>query len=230
MKLNQALLLIVWCSDFAGVPNLKHFTMKSVVVILVVFICFQEIQAQILQPETEKITDSWELLPKTKSKSNLLIQQINNATTASSMQQEMNFSNQAIINQTGNNHKTVLTQTGSNNEASLVSEGGFTNMNIIQTGNNNSVSSSLSNNTTQLYSTVLQQTGDGNNIELTLLGNNVIPEIDRLVSVTQTGNGLIFTGTYDSPDQPISVDQQSGAGGAGMSVTVNTSAFYFPMK
>ncbi len=79
-----------------------------------------------------------------------------------------------------------------------------------QNGNNNSIFSNLSNNTTQLYSAVLQQNGDGNNIELNLLGNNVIPGIDRLVSVTQTGNDLNFTGTYDSPDQPVKIEQTSG--------------------
>ena len=99
---------------------------------------------------------------------------------------------------------------------------------ITQTGNNNSIFSNISNNTLQLYSAVLQQKGSGNNIELTLLGNKVVPDIDRIVSVTQTGNDLHFYGTYDSPDLPVKIEQKSGINGGGMDVKVTTTSFYFP--
>jgi hypothetical protein len=204
---------------------------KVVATILITLMGINEIKAQIIQSEQDELLGSKDLLQETKLKSNLLIQQIGDAGNALFVaEQKMDFSNKAFINQTGNSHNTRLEQTGSGNEALLISEGGFTKMEITQSGNYNTVFSKLNNTTTQLYSTALEQNGDGNNIELTLLGNNVIPGIDRLVSVRQTGNDLNFSGKYDSPDLPVQINQKSGTNGAGMSVSVITSAFYFPTK
>ncbi len=206
--------------------------MKAIVVsLLFVLICTIEVNAQDIQSETDRFLSGIDFLLEVKPNNNLLIQQINiNDNAFPAGEQKVDFSNKAIINQTGNYHYTQLKQTGSGNEAQLFSEGGFTNMNIIQKGNYNSIFSTLSNSTTQLYSSVVQQNGDGNNIELTLLGNNVIPNIVRIVSITQTGNNLNFSGTYDSPEVPVQVDQKSGIAGTGMTVRVATSAFYSPMK
>lgn len=205
---------------------------KVVVALLIALVGIAEINAQVIRPETNEFSGSQDLLQETKSKSNLLIKQISDAGKAIiAAEQEMAFSNKAFISQNGNNHKTQITQTGNGNEASLFSEGGYTTMNVTQAGNNNSIFSNLSNNTLQLFSTILEQKGNGNNIELTLLGNSVIPQIERVVSVvSQTGNDLHFSGTYNSPDLPVQIDQKSGTNGAGMSVGVTTSAFYFPMK
>ncbi|MFW5720947.1 MAG: hypothetical protein ACOCWW_01025 [Bacteroidota bacterium] len=169
------------------------------------------------------------LFAKESDAVSLLIKQLSNSESDISLEeQQMDFSNKTIINQSGNNHFTHLNQNGSGNEARLLSEGGFTKMKITQTGNNNSIFSNISNNTLQLYSTLLEQSGDGNNIELTLLGNNVNSDIERAVSVRQTGNDLKFSGTYDSPDLPVKIEQKSGINGEGMDVKVTTSSFYFP--
>jgi hypothetical protein len=205
--------------------------MKTIVAILIVLIGVTEIYAQIIQPETSELQTNKKWLQETKSESDLLIQQVRGGNrTLMAAKQELDMSNRSIINQTGNNHNTNLTQTGNGNEANLLSEGGFTNMNVTQTGNNNSIFSNLSNNTLQLYSAILEQKGNSNNIELTLLGNNVITDIGRVVNVAQTGNDLHFSGTYDSPEMPVQIEQKSGINGLGMSVNVTTSAFYFPMK
>ncbi len=206
--------------------------MKTIAVsVIIVLIGIVEINAQVIQPETEEMLGSKDFLKETKSKSNLLIQQIGDASNALlAAEQGMTFSNIAFISQTGTGHNTSVSQKGSNNEANLYSDGSFTKTSVAQTGDNNTIFSNFSNNTLQLYSTILEQKGNSNNIELTLLGNNVISNIVRVVSVTQIGNDLHFSGTYDSPDAPVQIDQKSGSGGAGMSVSVTTSAFYFPTK
>ena len=112
----------------------------------------------------------------------------------------------------------------------MLAVGGLTNTEVNQTGNNNSIVGILGNNSLQLYSAILEQRGNSNNIELTLLGNNEISGVERLVSVTQNGSNLNFSGTYDSPDVPVRIEQKSGENGQGMDVNVTTSAFYFPIN
>lgn len=216
----------------------------AVVTILIALVGIAEINAQIIQPEKDELSIKQELLQETKPESNLLIQQINGAGNAFlTAEQELDFNNKAIINQaglantggvfqTGKAHATRLHQTGAGNEANLFSTGNFTKLEVNQTGNNNSIFSNLSNNTLQLYSAILEQTGNSNTIELTLLSSNEIPGLEPVVSITQTGNDLnfSFSKTYDSPDLPISIEQKSGVNGQGMNVNVTTSAFYFPLN
>jgi minor curlin subunit len=207
--------------------------MKTIAVsVIIVLIVIMEINAQFIQPAMDELSGRKDFLQETKLKSNLLIQQIGDArnTLLLATEQEMAYSNIAFISQTGTGHNTIVMQTGSSNEANLYSDGIFTKTSVTQTGDNNSIFSNLSNNTLQLYSTFLKQKGNNNNIEITLLGDNVISHIESIVSVTQTGNNLHFSGTYNSPDVPIQINQKSGTGGAGMSVIVTTSAFYFPIK
>ena len=206
--------------------------MKTIAVsVIIVLIGMMEINAQIIKPATDELSGRKDLLQEMKLTNNLLIQQISDADkTLLSTEQEMAYSNIAFISQTGTGHNTTVLQKGSNNEASLYSDGSFTKTSVTQTGDNNSIFSNLSNNSLQLYSTILEQKGNSNNIEITLLGNNVISNIERVVSVTQTGNDLHFSGTYDSPDVPVQINQKSGIDGAGMSVNVTSSAFYFPTK
>lgn len=206
--------------------------MKKILFFLIFsFIILLTAVGQIIKPATNNLLNNSVLFAEEPDARDLLIRQINDAgNLLLATEQEMAFSNKAFINQTGNNHKMHLTQIGYGNEASLLSEGGFTIMNVTQTGNNNSIFSNLSNNTLQLYSAILEQKGNSNNIEFILSGNNVIPDIERIVSVKQTGNDLNFSGEYDSPNVPVQIEQKSGNDGAGMSVSVATSAFYFPMK
>lgn len=196
------------------------------------FFCKGAVNAQVIQPETDEISGSLDFLSETKLKSNLLIQQISATGRAFQVEadQQTGFSNNAIINQTGNNHITSLRQSGYGNEAKLFSTGSFTKMEVNQAGNNNSIVSNFNNNTRQLYSAILEQRGNNNNIKLTLLGNNEIYGVERLVSVTQTGSNLNFTRTYDSSDVPVNIEQKSGMNGQGMDVSVTTSAFYFPQN
>jgi hypothetical protein len=62
--------------------------------------------------------------------------------------------------------------------------------------------------------------------------NDEVPGLERVVSVTQTGNDLNFSffGTNNSPDVPVNIEQKSGMNGQGMDVSVTTSAFYFPLN
>lgn len=206
--------------------------MKKVLALLLLFICTWELQAQILQPEHLEFIDDNKII-EALSESNLLIQQISQADNAFvETDQQMNFNNRAFINQHGNNHNTRLSQTGIGNEALLLAVGGLTNTEVNQTGSNNSIVSILGNNSLQLYSAMLEQKGDGNKIKLALLMNDEVPGLERVVSVTQTGNDLNFSffGTNNSPDVPVNVEQKSGVNGQGMDVNVTTSAFYFPLN
>ena len=205
--------------------------MKNVVTLLLFVFCAWEIHAQILQPEHLEFIDDNKII-EALSESNLLIQQISQAENAFvETDQPMSFSNKAIINQHGNNHNTSLSQTGEGNEALLLAVGGLTKTEVTQTGNYNSVLGIFGNNSQQLYSAMLEQKGDRNKIKLALLMNDEIPELERVVSVIQTGNDLNFSffGTNNSPDVPVNIEQKSGMNGQGMDVSVTTSAFYFPL-
>ena len=96
--------------------------MKTVCFLLLLTISTFGIKAQILQPEKNEFAGNENVQVEMKSESIPLIQQINQASTISSMQQELNFSNTAIINQTGNNHTAQLNQSGSGNEARLLAK------------------------------------------------------------------------------------------------------------
>jgi hypothetical protein len=92
------------------------------------------------------------------------------------------------------------------------------------------ISSNLNNLSKQVHSLLLDQVGNSNKIQLDVLGNNFNTDVNYAISVNQTGNDLAFQGSYDSNMLPVEIHQKSGATGEGMSVTVTTSAFYFPMK
>lgn len=206
--------------------------MKNVVTLLLFVFCAWEIHAQVQLPEQLEFIDDNKLI-ESLSENNLLIQQISQTDNAfAGTEQPIEFSNRVIINQNGNNHSTQVVQTGSGNEATLFSAGNFTKMEVKQSGDNNSIFGFLNNNTLQLYSAMLEQKGDGNKIKLALLMVDEIPGLERVVSVSQTGNDLnfSFSRTYDSPDVPVNIEQKSGLNGQGMDVNVTTSAFYFPLN
>ena len=140
---------------------------------------------------------------------------------------ERNF---GTVTQTGNDHEISLLQNGTGNEARLNFDGSLTFAEVRQSGNENSIYSNLNNFSKQIHSVMLGQEGNSNKIELTVLGNIFNPENDYTISVQQTGNDLAFQGNYESGMLPVEITQKSGINGGGMSVTVSTSAFYFPMK
>ena len=160
----------------------------------------------------------------------VFIQQNIDVSSGQILTEYNNKGNSGHVYQNGNEHDTRLLQTGNGNKAQLNLDGGQTFTDVRQSGNENMISSNLNNLSKQVHSVLLDQLGNSNEIQLEVLGNSINSDGNRAISVNQSGNGLAFKGTYESNMLPVEIHQKSGAADEGMSVTVSTSAFYYPMK
>ncbi len=219
--------------------------MKMKIILLIalgIFVTYSG-STQILEEEIANLTEGHILELENLQSSNLAyIKQAGDNNSIITMQQRIDdFSNPiltgqqrtgnwGLLNQNGADHETSLWQSGLGNVALLRLEGSLTFTDVRQTGNENMISSNLNNLSKQLHSVLLDQAGNSNQIQLDVLGNGSNTEVDYSISIRQTGNDLAFKGTYESNMLPVEIHQKSGATGEGMSVTVTTSAFYFPMK
>jgi hypothetical protein len=170
-------------------------------------------------------------IKQTGNQNNMVAFQQNLGASANQiLTEQFGENNFGTVTQTGYNHEINLFQNGTGNEAQLNFDGSLTFAEVRQSGNENSIHSNLNNFSKQIHSVMLGQEGSSNKIELTVLGSIFNPENDYTISVQQTGNDLAFQGNYESGMLPVEITQKSGINGGGMSVTVSTSAFYFPLK
>ncbi len=160
-----------------------------------------------------------------------VLQQYSGNVTNQISSVQLGDNNRAYINETGDGHTALLLQNGCNNEANLWSEGSLTFTKVQQIGNDNVVDSYIINNKRSLSkAAILQQTGDNNRIDLALLGDGRWYKAWPITAYfKQTGNDLNVNAISDSYQYPVYIEQQAGTRG-GMSVSVSTSAFSFPMK
>lgn len=136
--------------------------------------------------------------------------------------------NLTSISQEGRGHFTELIQVQNNNKANIWSLGKFSVTSVIQDGEGNLLNSYIDNNKNQLKSVLARQYGNENEISVALLNDG---STMRAAELIQLGNkntiNLVSDYEWDYPG--ISVKQQSGSNGQGMTVNLYQSAFSFPM-
>lgn len=217
--------------------------MKKQLVLILLLLCnFLAAIAQTFNNETDEILDGQILQTESPLFYNqAIIQQQGTENSVVSLQQQqgqaLNFiqmqqsgtANSGYISQTGWDLSSRMLQQGQNNEANLWSEGGHVNMEIRQTGNENTIFSYIKNPSEFEKQAFLMQEGNNNRIELALFGNGV-PTADQTVKITQQGNGFEATALMESFNAPIEITQKAGPGGGEMSVNVSVSDFSFPMR
>lgn len=217
--------------------------MKKQLVLILLLLCnFLAAIAQTFNNETDEILDGQILQTESPLFYNqAIIQQQGTENSVVSLQQQqgqaLNFiqmqqsgtANSGYISQTGWDLSSRMLQQGQNNEANLWSEGGHINMEIRQTGNENTIFSYIKNPSEFEKQAFLMQEGNNNRIELALFGNGV-PTADQTVKITQQGNGFEATALMESFNAPIEITQKAGPGGGEMSVNVSVSDFSFPMR
>ncbi|TNF44834.1 MAG: hypothetical protein EP311_00515 [Cytophagales bacterium] len=138
--------------------------------------------------------------------------------------------NFGYVDQIGSQNQANLRQLGSFNEASLWAIGQNISINSTQEGNGNVINAFLENNGSAGRTADLVQLGNGNRIDIALLGNGFISSGVPTAEVRQVGNQHTLEAIIDPFTGPISVTQNPGANGAGMSLNISTSLFNFPMR
>lgn len=167
-----------------------------------------------------------------------LVRQIGNNNDSRAFQQGQNAlsisqegsGNMGYVEQLGSQNQTNLRQLGSFNEASLWAIGQNISINSLQEGRGNVVNAYLEYSGLSGRSADLVQVGNGNRIDIALLGNGFVSSGLQVAEVRQLGNQHTLEAIIDPFSGPISVTQNPGANGAGMSLNISTSAFNFPMR
>ena len=134
------------------------------------------------------------------------------------------------MEQIGSQNQANLRQLGSFNEASLWAMGQNIFINSNQEGIGNVIRAFLEDNGTLGRIANLVQVGNGNRIDLALLGNGTIFSGVPSAEVRQEGNQHSLEAIIDPFTGPITVTQNPGINGTGMSLNISTSLFNFPAR
>jgi hypothetical protein len=139
--------------------------------------------------------------------------------------------NAGYMEQTGSELETHLWQYGLSNEANLWSVGNNINTNVKQDGEWNIINSYIENDGLNTRSAMLLQEGNGNKINLALLGDGFgSSNIAQEVIINQFGNEHEVKAFVEPFSSPVEINQYPGPGGEGMKIDISTSDFNFPMK
>ncbi|MBK3516954.1 hypothetical protein [Carboxylicivirga marina] len=220
--------------------------MKRYLFILFVFIAIMpSVSAQDIQPDACKsIEAEIEQVAATQVFNDYtLIEQLGETNHVQIIQQSLEkdlnviltgqdgANNNGYIHQSGYKHATGLRQDGTNNEANLWSEGQLTLTVVHQEGEGNILNSFIDNQGYLPKAAAIQQKGNGNSIELALIGNGYFnASFPKAAVITQEGDNHELSAKLESFGSPILIEQQAGFGGEGMKVNISNSDFYFPTK
>ncbi|GMQ31558.1 hypothetical protein [Algoriphagus confluentis] len=138
--------------------------------------------------------------------------------------------NTGYVEQVGSQNQASLRQTGTWNEVSLWAIGQNISINSTQEGRGNVINAYLEYAGVSGRSANLVQLGNGNRIDIALLGNGFVSSGPQSAEVRQVGNQHTLEAFIDPFSGPISVTQNPGVNGAGMSLSISTSAFNFPLR
>lgn len=157
---------------------------------------------------------------------NLSSQQLNRAII-----NQNGTSNYGYLEQTGFLLSGLINQTGSGNLANIWSKGDQITVASDQQGDRNVINSYIENLGVMTRSAMLRQIGNDNRIDLSLVGNDFTPPgLNQSVNISQFGNQNNVSALMENFGNPISITQNPGIGGEGMSINISNSAFSFPMR
>lgn len=138
--------------------------------------------------------------------------------------------NYGYFEQIGSQNLINMVQSGFGNESSLWSIGQNITINSSQEGTRNVINAYLENEGIVSRTADLIQVGNGNRIEIALLGNGFVSSGVQSAEVRQTGNQNTLEAIFDPFMAPISVTQNPGVNGEGMRLNISTSSFNFPLR
>ncbi|GMQ23701.1 hypothetical protein Aoki45_03830 [Algoriphagus sp. oki45] len=134
--------------------------------------------------------------------------------------QQIGFTNQTFIIQSGIQNELDHLQSGNLNQSLLIINGRKNTVQSAQIGDYNYQTITLKNLEAYSQTVSLFQKGNENYLELVLI-NSTTPLLNApSVQINQLGDSHHFSGTIDSNAVPISITQTSGFGGQGMRLRI----------